>query len=88
MQMLYRLSYVGASSGLLDGSAGLWMFLWVRALPRMQSRSCVLAREDAAFPRDVHVSEVEGEECEPGNLVPAGARCQRKTSENFVLRRF
>ena len=52
MQMLYRLSYVGASSGLLEGSAGLWMLYGFLHCHRMQTRFCVLAREDAAFPHD------------------------------------
>ena len=85
MQMLYRLSYVGASSGLQAGSTALWMSLGWSAATGKQTW-LVLAREDATTPRDLRCSEVVREECEPGKLVPGRSGCQRKTRKNSTLR--
>ena len=86
MQMLYRLSYVGASSGLQAGSTALWMSLDLEYCHRKSRRGFVLAREDATSPRDLRNPEVVREECEPGNLVPGYSECQRKTRKNSGLR--
>src|SRR5262245_45170131 len=52
MQMLYRLSYVGASSGLQAGSTGLWMSSGSEYCRRKANAAKVLAREDATSPCD------------------------------------
>ena len=84
MQMLYRLSYVGAIDGLQAGSTD--QVEEQGALPPIDDVAERPTREDAPSPVDFRMRKSNWRECEPRNLRSDLSACQCKTRRTFGLR--